>query len=456
MQVHEAASAMADPVPIAAASSPIKMISAADEERQSAKRLKTELLQNESSLSEADPLPPIRMINFEHFLTRTEFPRFPDNADLITELSDIDMSDSFIVFISHCWLRGWTGAPGYDGRPHPDNATHAKFALTKEVVHRVWKNFAPAFSRCFVWLDFGCINQNEDPAGELKQLDKIVQVCDCLVTPIYDDQHSDWDYPSNWDNMLLHYQSSNWQDATFGYVNRAWCRVEMMYASNVELQQDNSQRCENFRHGLRTHARAGRRPHFLYGSKESEAPSSFQPFMPHLLPPLQNSHFDSFNPRDGSLSKESDRAKIIELVEACPIKQTEYGYIGERNASGQRHGQGKEVFATGDEYVGEWREDLKHGQGTFVFGSGTVYVGQWQCDQMHGHGVLSDASGSEYEGSFAYGKKHGQGVFCFATGEVYKGDYFEGRREGQGEQTTADGSIFHSGKWEKGKPVTLV
>jgi hypothetical protein len=39
---------------------------------------------------------------------------------------------------------------------------------------------------CFIWCDYGCIDQSKDPAGELKQLDKIMELCDCIFTPIYD------------------------------------------------------------------------------------------------------------------------------------------------------------------------------------------------------------------------------------------------------------------------------
>jgi hypothetical protein len=29
-----------------------------------------------------------------------------------------------VVFVSHCWMRGYDGAEGWDGRPHPDHAQH--------------------------------------------------------------------------------------------------------------------------------------------------------------------------------------------------------------------------------------------------------------------------------------------------------------------------------------------
>lgn len=119
-----------------------------------------------------------------------------------------------IVILCGSWLRGWIGAEGsslfhfmsyylccvmhhalkllcatscltgYDGRPHPDNATHEKYGLCVDGITQLKANCASILPACYVWLDFGCINQNGNPAGELKQLDKIVQSSDCIFTPI--------------------------------------------------------------------------------------------------------------------------------------------------------------------------------------------------------------------------------------------------------------------------------
>ena len=101
---------------------------------------------------------PIRLIDFAKIQTRKEMPRFPENSDICVEFGhdSVDWGDTFIVFISHCWLRGWNGAEGYDGRPHPDNAAHEKFWICVAGIEKLWKAQAPGCSRCFIWLDFGC------------------------------------------------------------------------------------------------------------------------------------------------------------------------------------------------------------------------------------------------------------------------------------------------------------
>jgi hypothetical protein len=118
--------------------------------------------------------PPIRFIPFDRFKEVGAFPRFPDKSSLCVNLDDIDVENSLLIFISHCWLRGWSGAEGWDGRPHPDNTTAGKYELCVDGVEQIKKTYAPGFGLCYVWLDYSCIDQDGDPAGELKQLDKLV------------------------------------------------------------------------------------------------------------------------------------------------------------------------------------------------------------------------------------------------------------------------------------------
>lgn len=39
-----------------------------------------------------------------------------------------------------------------------------------------WKTLAPLMEQCYLWVDFSCIDQDDNPAGELQALDRIVQV----------------------------------------------------------------------------------------------------------------------------------------------------------------------------------------------------------------------------------------------------------------------------------------
>ena len=64
-----------------------------------------------------------------------------------------------------------------------------------EAIEIIASSAAPGMKQIYIWNDFSCINQDGNPAGELQQLDKIVEMCDCLITPIVDldlDEHKRW------------------------------------------------------------------------------------------------------------------------------------------------------------------------------------------------------------------------------------------------------------------------
>jgi hypothetical protein len=203
-----------------------------------------------------------------------------------------------LIFLSHCWLRGFAGAKGWDESvgPHPDNAEGGKYKLIVDGVEKMLKVFAPGMNNCFLWLDYGCIDQNGDPAGELKQLDKIVEVCDCLLTPIYDENHASWIMPTSGSSLFEAYQSTGWRGMDYSYLNRGWCRVEMFYGANIPLKEDSCERKEKMKAGLLYHRSYGRRPHFLYGSKD------WFLVAPHALEPLQNCYFEEYHPSNGHLT----------------------------------------------------------------------------------------------------------------------------------------------------------
>ena len=87
-------------------------------------------------ISSKELLPPIRLIAFQLFKEIGDFPRYPENKNIYEGLNTIDRSINLIVFISHCWLRGWSGAEGWDGKPHPDNANGDKYRLCVEGIER--------------------------------------------------------------------------------------------------------------------------------------------------------------------------------------------------------------------------------------------------------------------------------------------------------------------------------
>ena len=361
--------------------------------------LKRETKLGHLSGEEDETLPPIVFYDLDDLKMLGRFPRSPENKVLQNKLMDIDRNDAGFIFLSHCWLRGYSGAEGWDGRPHPDTATHDKMQLTIEACEKMRKSHFHGVSKVYLWLDYGCIDQDASACLELKMLDKIIASCDMVLTPIHDKGLGDWydkiDLITNWFDQ---YGSPAWKEGIHSYLNRGWCRVEMMYATNIPLMESSPERLSKLSPLLRQ-----RRVQVIYGSNEQK-----RNMQPVVLPPMNNSWFDMYSPEKGNLTKESDRVHVKRLVDQIRhlITKTEEKYEGEYNEEGQRHGKG-----------------------TYTFADGAIY-----------------------EGDFKDGNYHGKGTYTYASGAIYEGDYKDGKKHGKGVLRGPDGAIIHSGDWKDGKP----
>ena len=230
------------------------------------------------SIVDATALPPIRLIPFDVLKGLGQMPRCPENRDLLVNYEDTDREESVYAFFSHCWLRGYAGAPGWDGRAHPDSSDHDKYKLMVAAVEKIMNNLT-TMTKCYVWLDFGCINQDVAACDELKMLDKIIGVCDMILTTVHDTQ--DWELPTSITYWVDEYNSPAWNGGDYAYLNRGWCRVEMLYAANIPLEKDSAARIDKFKAGLLSSVQAGRRPHLLYGTHEHKRGRN-----PIQLPPM--------------------------------------------------------------------------------------------------------------------------------------------------------------------------
>ena len=272
----------------------------------------------------------------------------------------------------------------------------------------------------YLWIDYGCINQNANPAGELKQLDKIVQLCDLMLTVIADSYDNEWKsfkLSLLGSNLFEDYKAKSWYDGPYAYLNRCWCRVEMLFAANIPLCEDSAERVKNFSGGLAEAVKKNRRPHYLYGTYEK-----MMDITPQALEPLRNACFDKYNPLTGFITKKSDLRKISELVEELKpyidANKAIVGYIGDRNEAGQMSGKGTYTFLNDDVYDGEFEDDKMSGSGTLTFANGDVYKGEFKDDKMSGQGRLFYANGDMYIGSFKDGKVCGKGKFRALTGTL--------------------------------------
>jgi hypothetical protein len=388
--------------------------------------------------------PFIRLISFTAFRSLGRIPRFPNDADCTIRLSELtteEYNKSLIVFVSHRWLRGWSGAEGWDEStcPHPDNVDGGKYKLCVKGIDTILKSMTSGMENCYLWIDYGCMDQDGNPAEELKKtLDKIVQVCDCLFTPIYEKDHSTWEFSGQVIDLYDGYLSRAWQGTPRSYLNRAWCRLEMLYAANIPLFQDDMERRRKFKAGLAFHKSHGRRPNLLYGSKENA-----RGYPPQCLPPMKHSYFDKYNPENGTVSRTEDKENIKGLVlELQPYLQfVDAGYNGEQK-DGKMHGEGKYVFPTGDMYEGEFNDGKREGKGKLLLANGDIYEGQWKNNRKHGQGKLILADGGLYEGEFKDDKMDGKGKYFSANGDISEGQWKNSKRNGQGKLILADGGLY--------------
>lgn len=376
----------------------------------------------------------ILAVDFEDFKKKGEFLRYPQDAHLTIKISETDPSSSFNILISHCWLRGNSESEGWNGAPHPDNASQDKYKLCVEGIQRMRQVLCPDIAKCLIWMDFACINQEGNPAMELEHLDKIVQWADCLFTPIVDKDHMSWEMPSNLTPVLGYYadyKSTGWNLGPKGYLNRSWCRLEMMYAANIPPLYETPAKLDMFTAGLKFARQRGRRLHVLYGTKESETMTA-----PIALPPLQNSYFEAFQPLDGYYSYPKDAIKLEQLMgELRPyIKHMNEFYEGTRNEQGLKEGYGKLIVSSGDEYQGDFKNDLFHGFGILMYCDADIYMGEFKEGDRNGFGKYIWADGGQYIGDWLDRKMHGLGKAVYPNGDVSVGMWeYDKRIEGETE-----------------------
>ena len=104
----------------------------------------------------------------------------------------------------------------------------------------------------------------------------------------------------------------------------------------------------------------------------------------------------------------SANAVFAENLPACP-------------SSGYFHNCfGTHTFASGDKYVGEFRDDAFHGQGTYAFASGDKYVGEFRDGKPNGQGTYTYANGRRDVGEFKDGVLNGYAVQYRPDGSIIK------------------------------------
>ena len=108
-------------------------------------------------------------------------------------------------------------------------------------------------------------------------------------------------------------------------------------------------------------------------------------------------------------------------------------------------------YVNGDEYTGEWSNNLHEGKGTYKWKkTGAIYDGDFKAGKRCGFGTYSILVNGEYRklytGEWADNMRCGYGTQYYSETEYYEGQWRADKREGWGRMYYADGSVYE-GEW---------
>jgi len=109
---------------------------------------------------------------------------------------------------------------------------------------------------------------------------------------------------------------------------------------------------------------------------------------------------------------------------------------------------GRFNYASGDVYIGVFKNGKKHGRGKLVLADGLEYEGEFEHDEFQGEGTLQTPEGDIYKGNFVNGLIQGKGKKTFKDGTTYDGDWKQNKRCGQGKQFFASDQTTYEGSWK--------
>ena len=364
---------------------------------------------------EVNDIRAIRFISFQDLKKFPCLPKYNDNKDLSIDFLSIKRQHSLFIYISHTWLRN----PDQNFNSiHPDNSNNDKFHLIISAIDRIQSIHAKLFSQVYVWIDYCCTNQDSLTSTEYEILDKVIEASDIILTPIIDEDFDSWNLEDTCQaGYLYDYKAKSWNGVEkHSYLNRSWTYLELLLSASIPLYPDTdiifSLRKSKASNALKQAMILGRRPHFIYGTKEERSNNN-----PYLLPGMYGKINkllkDHGDPRMMYISKESDRKKIDFLYD----KLITYIFINEQIMISKKF-KGKlttEINDDGEIYIGDLKNDLRHGRGFLIFPNGSSYKGKFVNGKFNDKkGVFVWASGDSYYGGFVNGSMDGDGIFSRA------------------------------------------
>lgn len=421
----------------------------------------------------------LRFVDFNDLKMAGKFPEYGDEGWRIADrpcskflnarASEMDFETSLVIFVSHCW--------NHESLT-PDTANNDQYKLCIEAVEYIKEHWAPGMTKCYLWIDYTCLNLNDTATTPMRMsevksppLDLIMGCCDCMLTPLYD-SNENWQPTSQIKNFFEDCDALPWRGNDHSYLNRAWCRIEMLYCSSVpilkDINKENSRR-KHFAGVMNDFINRYQRPHILYANYLQKHKN------PPIILSLSRDTIQKYHPSSGRLTNGHDKSIITKLMKDLhPYlnDSNKIGYTGEVNAEGKMHGDGVFKYENGDEYTGQWQNGLYHGKGikkylelnktveceyengieiglcTVSYNNNDKYYGTLCQGKRVGKGIMEYHNNDTYDGNFKDDLKDGNGVYnYFESGEIYEGQFKNDMRHGKGTLRSADGNVIYKGMW---------
>jgi hypothetical protein len=321
------------------------------------------------------------------------------------------------------------------------------------------KEYCPKVKTVYLWMDYCCVLQdlNNDSSSTQRKtisLENVIQLCDCIYTPLYSAKDIDKDA-----DLLLYSESSNfqwynlkspkqlhaWHDEQSGFLRRSWCRLEIFYNLNLPVRKQ-PEKAKCFTKCMKHFLIIGSRPHFIYNGIVKKVGVDPHDYLLRL-PLLSNKYLSDLNPIYGFFSRHYDKDVIRNLLINLRtyVKPVFQGFRGLTDDVNKALGRG-EVHFGDDVYIGDFKFNFANGEGTYAFATGDYYEGFFLHGKKTGKGKLMRTNGDVYIGEFKLDEIYGKGEYTFNDESTYVGDFVRGNFEGSGLRKYPDGTEY-KGDW---------
>ena len=100
--------------------------------------------------------------------------------------------------------------------------------------------------------------------------------------------------------------------------------------------------------------------------------------------------------------------------------------------TGCKMGKGKEILPNGNEYNGEFLNDLYNGHDELKYNNGDIYGGEFKCNRKYGKwSYINKKKGTRFEGEWVNDLKYGKGTIYYKDGSKLEGNWKNGIKNGE-------------------------